>query len=269
MPKNIVVMPTLKRPEFLALALEKLSRAQYVEEVDVRICLDDCPDTTLDEVEYVRDTYFPTADILRAKSHVAALSGCWNILHALKSGYDSGANLVFLVEEDVMVYPDYFDWHVKAHEIWDLLDMPLLATCGRYCSRYLESYYTNPGACLSRALLTALVPHINDEFFADRRGYMDRTFGIWEEASDLDDGLIRRVIRATGATVRYPTDPAVAHQGYHQYGRSAGNKTSGTITERIEQLRLILAGIDSTQRYYRDFEPYDNSRTAVQVQDMV
>lgn len=243
-------MPTLKRPELLALSLEKLN--ENPGDFDVNIYLDTCPDDRLDEVEYVRDTYFPSADILRAAKHVDAPSGCWNILNALKGGYDSGADRVFLVEEDVMIYPTFFSWHIGMQ----MMDLKAV-TCGRFIDRYGEGYYTNPGACFPRHILARLVPHINDEFFQDRRGYMDRVFGVWEDASDLDDGLIRRVLRQIGARVKYPCQAAVAHQGYHQFGRSAGNKTEGTIQERIEQARLILSKIDPTQRYYRDFEPYD------------
>lgn len=258
MSKNIVVMPTLKRPEMLALALERVSATGN--DCDVHIYLDTCTSERLDEVEYIRDQYYPSALIFRAGKHVDAPSGCWNILNALKSGYDTGADRVFLIEEDVMVYPNYFDWHIGA-QYADLRTV----TCGRFIKRYGADYYTNPGSCWPSHILESVIPHINDDFFRDRRGYMDRVFGQWEEASDLDDGLMRRVIRSIGARITFPDEPVAVHQGYHQYGRSDMNRTFGTIQERIDQARFLLSAINPTQRYYHDFEPYDVLREARKV----
>src|ERR1035437_1323291 len=114
-PKSIVVMPALKRPEMAALALERIGSAQFSNELDVRIYVDYTTRQTLDEFEYIRDIYFPEATIYHAHEHIPVPSGCWNILHALKEGYESGAELIFLIEEDVMVFPDYFEWSRKAH----------------------------------------------------------------------------------------------------------------------------------------------------------
>ena len=104
--KTIVVMPTLKRPEFLALALESIDQAEQAPE-DIRIYVDHTDEKRLSEVKYVRDTYLSRAMIFHAKEHVSAPSGCWNILNAYKQGYESGADIVFFVEEDIRVRPDY------------------------------------------------------------------------------------------------------------------------------------------------------------------
>lgn len=236
----------------LALSLEKLERI-VPDNVDVQIYLDTCGEERLDEVEYVRDTYLPEASIFRSGSHPYAPSGCWNILNALKQGYQTGARFVFLVEEDVMVRPDFFDWHFNIHEYCARL---YFASCGRRRPEYPSDHYTNPGACFPREKLSLVVPHICDEFFADRTGYMNDRFGEMNEASDLDDGLIRRVIRSVHGVIRYPEKPVVAHQGFSSYNRFAEYRTEGTIEERIRQLRLMLPTLKSTNRYTRDFESW-------------
>lgn len=241
----------------LALSLQRLQAAWSVPEV--HIYLDTCSAIKLDEVERVRDLYFPTAFIFRAGEHEQAPSGCWNILNAIKSGYNTGAKYVFLVEEDVMVYPDFFQWHWKAHQDVDS-EQDFVASCGRRWRYYNSDFYTNPGACLNRNLLNEVVWHINDDFFSDRRGYMNNFFGEMDEASDLDDGLVRRVMRFVGAQLIYPDSPVCAHQGFWAYQKFVEYKTYGLVDERIEQLRNMLSKIDPNGRYTKDFEPYAWSR---------
>ncbi len=244
----------------LALSLQKLRQSWSVPD-NVHIYLDTCSAIKLDEVERVRDLYFPTALIFRAGEHPKAPQGCWNILHAIKSGYETGAGYVFLVEEDVMVYPDFFLWHYRAQRGEDRCDGTApIATCGRRWKHYKSDFYTNPGACLSRELLDKVVPHINDDFFAARRVYMNGVFGEMDEASDLDDGLIRRVIRQCGSYIQYPESPVCAHQGFWAYQKFVEYKTTGSVDERIEQLKRMLSKIDPNGRYTKDFEPYAWSR---------
>src|SRR3984957_2175131 len=71
--KMVGVVPTLKRPEMLALCLEKLSQTHQASSLDVRIFLDHSNDPKLNaarlaDTEYVRDTYFPTAEIFHANN---------------------------------------------------------------------------------------------------------------------------------------------------------------------------------------------------------
>ena len=72
---SVVVVPTLKRPEFLGLCLEKIAQTPEGQYLDVRIFLDTCSDERADEVEFVRDTYLPNAEIFRASEHIKVLVG--------------------------------------------------------------------------------------------------------------------------------------------------------------------------------------------------
>jgi hypothetical protein len=242
-------MPTLKRPEMLALALESIDRADQSPD-DIRIYVDHTDDKRLSEVEYVRDTYLPRALIFHAKEHPRAPSGCWNILNSMKDGYESGADLIFFIEEDVRVFHDYFTWSTRAQ------DSGCFATSGRYIKRYGENYYTNPGASFRRESLALVVPHINDSFFNDRRGYLDKTFSPFPDASDLDDGLIRHVMRSVNGFVKYPETPKVAHQGFRMYCRTEEFRPMGNIQQRVDQLRNILKHVDPSWRFTQDFEPF-------------
>jgi len=233
----------------LALTLEKLLLAK--KHRDVRVCLyvDNTTENRLSEFEYVRDVYFPTADLFHAKPHLKVPSGCWNILNALKGGYESGSDFVHLVEEDILVHPDYFDWMEQQ-------DGDFFAACGRYIPRY-GNLYTNPGSMFPRGTLATVVEHINAEFFADRRAYLSARWVAEDGLGEFDDGLIQRVHRASGLSLRFPEIPKVSHIGFHFYTKSQQYQNKeGDIERRIARLREILSTIDPADRYTKDFEPF-------------
>lgn len=246
---EVVVIPTCHRPEMLALCLEKLGEARGLPPV----CIYADTPADLEELDYVRNTYLPTADIYHAKPHLKTPSGCWNILNAIKQGYETGADRVYLVEEDVMVRPNFFKWH---GEIGD----EFMASCGRRDPAFYPRFpnlYTNPGSCLHRNLLDAVVPHINDDYFQRLRDYMDEFLPpVWDEHSDLDDGLIRRTIRNLGGKCAYPEAGVAVHQGFHFYRKVDRYINDGTIEGRIAGLRQMLERIQPGERYARDLEHF-------------
>jgi hypothetical protein len=251
-PDLAVVIPTCKRPEFLALTLEKLSQTRESESADVRIFLDSASPERLAEVEYVRDTYLPVAEIFRAHTHVVAPSGTWNILNALKAGYETGAEYVFLVEEDVMICRNFFDRHREMQASGDYF-----VTCGRRYGRMPIDFYSNPGTCYRREKLAHVIPHIDMPYFVDLPGYTERHFPNMADLGILDDGLIRRVMRSVNGKAICADPPCAVHQGFHYYDKLEPwlNRT-GSIQERIARLRNIIAGMDPMARYSKDFEPF-------------
>lgn len=244
--KTVIVMPTCKRPEMLALALEAISRTTLTPD-DIRIFAD--TNSNISEVEYVRDNFVPHALMFHAKQHADVPSGMWNILSSIKQGYETGADRVFLIEEDIIVGRDFFSWHLSQNA-------GHFALCGRRML-HLPNYgeYTNPGSSFPRWALKHIVPHINDRMFADRRAYFDRHFGKMDEVSDLDDGMIRRIMRVSGFTPKYPDMPKCAHIGFRGYNHYMNWVNEGNIEERIEGLRKMLPTIDRSCKFTGDFEP--------------
>ena len=258
-PKSVVVIPTLRRPEMLALTLEKLSKTPQAEHLDVRIFLDTAPPETLEDVAYCRDTYLPTAEIFQAGEHVKVLSGCWNILNALKNGYETGADRIFLVEEDVFVAPNFFEWHWQKHS-----EGNHFVTCGRRHGRMPMDFYSNPGTCYTRESLGQVMPHICDDFFRDTKAYLSKHFPTMiGKDGDLDDGLIRKVQRSVNGKVTCAQPPVAFHQGFHYYNCFQEFKINGgSIQLRIAQLRHLLPTIDPHGRYTSDYEPYPQNTRA-------
>jgi hypothetical protein len=224
-------MPT-NRPEFLALALERLAAARCRPEIHIYV--DDVSESTLREVEVVRDRFLSEAFLFSARPHVKAPSGCWNILNSIKAAAE-WAEDVYLVEDDIMVTPDFFEWHqAQTTEV----------SCGRKDPRFFPAHpymYTNPGSCLRRPALDRILPHINDDYFARLRGYLDEHFAPAPEWSELDDGLIRRLV----GMCAYPDKAVCYHQGIRSWGKSNLFPASGDVMERVEQLRETIRRIEA------------------------
>jgi hypothetical protein len=257
--RELVIMPTCKRPEFLALALEKLSAApkEHPSDLNVNIYADTSADIA--SVEFVRDRYFPEATVYQWGKHIDAPSGTWNILKSIEAAFLAGADRVYLIEEDVMVRPSYFDWHRSIHDA-GAHDGTVLATCGRVekrLERLFGEVYTNPGACLTRRLIAQLLPHINDDYFSRPAEYVVENFEPWIGMSILDDGLIRRVIKKAGGRSLTATEGVAVHQGFFYYNRlDRYMNYSSDIEGKIARLREIIAGIVPGERYATDFEPF-------------
>jgi hypothetical protein len=236
----------------LALTLQKLQNSNRPDDLDVRIFADNSAD--LESVEYVRDLYYPEALIFQAKPHIEAPSGCWNILNSIKQGYETGAEHIILLEEDVLVRPGFFEWHLNPS------NRQYLASCGRKDRHHYPIYgplYTNPGSCLRHELVEQLVPHINDDYFTRLREYLDEHFEPWDTQSILDDGLIRRVIRKMGGQAVYPEKPVCAHIGWRFYGKlDLYQNNEVGIENRITRLRQLMQSIKPGDRYASDFEFY-------------
>jgi hypothetical protein len=250
---SVFCIPTAKRPEFLALCLEKLAKIPDIEQADIRIFLDTCTDERLTDVEYCRDTFLPVAEIFRADKHVFALSGCWNILRSLHEGWRTNKEYVFFVEEDVLVLPTFTKFHWNVHNSGNYF-----VTCGRRHSSMPLDFYSNPGTCYRHKSLDHVVPHINDDYFRDTTVYLDKHFpGMKGMDGTLDDGLIRKVQRSVNGKVLCAEPPVAFHSGFHYYDRLEEYKNKGvTIQERIEYLRKMLPTLTKQSRYTHDWEPY-------------
>ena len=257
-PTSVVVMPTLRRTELLALSLEALSLTRRDSDLDVRIFLDHTNEPRLDatrlsETEFVRDRYFPTAEIFHANNHVLTPGGCWNILQSLKAGYETGAEHIFFCEEDVLVTPDFFERHLELQASGDYF-----VTSGRKLAYFDDTFYSNPGTCYRREKLAHVIPHICDQYFVNPKAYLEQKFPNMDDAGLLDDGMVRRVMRSVGGKAKCAVPRIASHVGFHYYGKMQPYKNEGRLEDRIAWIREFLSDIPARKaadpRYIGDLE---------------
>lgn len=257
---SVIVMPAAHRPEMMALSLESLrtaltSATGSTTSIKTNIYLDSTGKNNLADYEFVRDTYFPDARIILQPEHPDYPSGSWNILHTIKAGYETSAEFVYFLEEDVRVRPSYFPWVTDQFS-----QHAYAAVCPRRDPRFwrhFPGFYTNPGSVLPRATAAEVSRHVVPAYFMDMRGYLDREFGPLDQHTVLDDGLIRRVCLRLGECKFPDGENHCIHQGWGMYGKiDRYMNNEGDIQTRIARLREMITTVKNTDRYAPDFEVF-------------
>jgi hypothetical protein len=245
--KDVVVLPCWRRPEFLWHCLDNLTRAEGIGSVHVVFR----PDTGfLPDNLAVIDSFaerLPSFEISRPQpSPFRRTKQSANLLLGYLRATAEARQLVFLVEEDIMIGRDFFRWHRAVHA----------AAAGLYCSiavrnpnRTLtlaeepEGYYLSSGdfcsigVCFDKHVLQSMVaPHVNMSYFRRPKKYLRRHFpastiglGFVEQ-----DGLLRRIQEQSTHPIAYPCLPRAFHAGYYGYNRPGG--IQGSLQDRIQRL---------------------------------
>jgi hypothetical protein len=225
--RDIVVVPCWRRPEFLWHCLDNLTRADGIDSVHVLFR----PDTGFspDNLEVIQSF----ADRL-ASFEVQVADPCpfrrtkpsANFLLGLLHAAATTKQLVFLVEEDIMVARDYFRWHraVQAAAGPLFCSIPVknpnrtLRLPAESDAYYLSSGDScSNGMCFASPVLRRLIaPHVNMAYLRAPKKYIRRHF----PASTIglgyveQDGLIRRIQEQSPLPIAWPCVPRAFHSGF-------------------------------------------------------
>ena len=257
--KDVVLIPIYYRPEYLQLCLEHLIEAEGVNDKQVWLMQDHHPD---DEhahkieagwTQEVISAWKGALDLHYFLSPVHSTCGnSLNTLEAYKRAYASGAQRVYLVEDDVFVTPDFFEWHENAQNKGDFF-----CTVGNNCfwhnrekispvkdpaAFYTASWYGSYGVCWKRENMPVFLRHANNTYYTNMPGYIQAQFpntplgSTWTE----QDGLIERLIILSGKKAAFPFVSRAYHQGFYGYHRD-GQRPNGFLQQKIESLRAMIA----------------------------
>lgn len=278
MPRDIVLVPTFYRPEYLALCLEHLAAADGGKEKEVWVALDrhtfDRPEQLADSSnisEIVRrygNTFAKFRYIIR-QPHTY-IGNPLNFLELYKEAYEQGdARYIYLVEDDVLVAKDFFRWHEAVQARGDYFN-----TVGWHCIRndrvkpstdpnaYVETGqdFSSIGVCWKRDKLAPVVKHANHKYYMDMTNYLHTHFangpiprGVWTEQAGL---IMRCLLADPAAVIAWPSLSRCAHVGINGYHRRAGYRFMGTLEERIEELRS--AAKDTKKIVGLSKDPFDD-----------
>ncbi len=279
---DIVLIPAYMRPEYLSLCLEYLSKAEGARDGKEYWILQDM--RFEDEHRYgmqmrwtrevIENSPLPVRYIQR-KPH-GWPGNSYNVLEGYKEAYErTDARFVYLVEEDVLVTPDFFTWHEAVQE----KESDAMCSIGYRCSRNAdarkditdsEAYFTTArdyasiGVCWRRERLVPLTSHCVPAYYADQSGYISRTFPGNRFAGDFceQDGLIMRCMwESRGFTVWAYVSRAF-HFGWFGYHRPNGRRPDGQLQMKIDAIRAQLCDREQLKISAPDFgdiEPYDDS----------
>ena len=266
---DILIVPTFDRAEMLYHCLQNLSRAEGSDLLEWRICVDDHPDRHYDpSVHEVLEMTFegrPVATVTFRGAH-SGWGNSRNLLTAYQDAYESDAEYVFMVEDDVMVARDFFLWSYRAHREHNpfvtigCIKLPADAP-------YIDKEWFGPGyaslaVCFKRENLRPILDHREAflkvaETQSFKQYYLEHFPGSRYNQGQWggQDGLINRVMEKLGVRACLPGKPRAFHAGYYGYNRSMERRPNGTLTERIAEVGRIMASRAELTRDYKDCEP--------------
>lgn len=120
---DVVIVPCYERPEYTRLCLTYLAQARGVHDKEVWLCQDqhigdDRDKTTWSQISNVSFGYanFPGKFSYHVHEPHDTYGNSTNLVDSLRAAYESGAERIFLVEDDIIVAPDIFEWHEAVFE---------------------------------------------------------------------------------------------------------------------------------------------------------
>jgi len=262
--RHHVIIPAWRRPEFLWACLQRLHRADRPG-VSYAICLDrmhSVPVATVAQ-EFRRKLGHHRVNIVRRGGHPWR-GNSYNVLQSYREALDlRGVDLIHLVEEDIFVGHDYFDYHERAHALAPVF---AVSACrnqneGIYpaydpASAYRHSSYQSLGVSFRPEMLRHVVNHAGVDYYRDPGRYCREVFpdSTIPPGHCEQDGLINRVREATGGQTTYPCVPRAYHAGFYGYNRRGGwGQDRGSAAQLGRRLLAMTADeLNDRARHYKD-----------------
>jgi hypothetical protein len=257
---EIVIVPAWKRPDFLTACLQRLliaddGRQQY------RICLDRGFTREVGVVAEQFARQLGARALIRRRSH-RYRGNSYNVLMGYKEAVAAGPDLVHLVEEDIFVAADYFEFHRRAHELTP--DTFAVSACrnqqfpremnppDQEDAVYAHVSYQSLGVSFRIGPIAKVVQHAQNGYFERPIAYCARHWpGTAINPNNAEqDGLIARMIEAIGWHTVYPFSPRAYHAGFVGYHHK-GAVLVGTVEQRAATLlRMTTAELNAASYSY-------------------
>ena len=257
--RDIVIITSYNRPDYLRLCLDYLSRATGIENKEIRIYIDRGRSLVREFYEVVND-FRPALNIsVTIREEHAYHGNSFNTLEAYKEAYASDAEFVYLIEDDVVVQPDFFTWHESVQNLGDYF-----CSVAYRCIRNAEARtditdstacfttardFASVGVCWRRTRLAPVVEHARPEYYQDLSGYLQKHFpnNRFADCFVEQDGLIMRIMGVTNAVTVWSYVPRCYHIGFAGYNRPRGPRLT------YEELRETVHKVEKVKAADRDF----------------
>ena len=251
--RDIVIVPTFDRPEFLWLCLENIAAADGWQDSVILVCEDihaDKPKSFTVEIEMLAtiryfEKVFGQNFRYRHMTPHTTYGNSHNLLSVVAEAMLCEHRLVYIIEDDVLITEDFFVWNNGVQEKFrpwvscaGRLNRSLnFESNGRYamdetikdvnaCTR-VQGAYMSWATCFPRTSLDLLL-------HSER--IQDQTFGPGVE----QDILIQNVMRRYGVSSLWPFIPRAFHLGYYSYHRDGGILPQGTLEQKVKALRAVV-----------------------------
>lgn len=276
--RQVVVVTAWQRGAFLLACLDRLAVAIGDDpDIQVLVCLDRGRnvETLTVAAAWVRQR--PQARRLVRRIAHGYKGNSYNVLHGYQEALAAHPDLVHLVEDDILVGADYFDYHRRAHEL--VPDAFSVSACrnqqfvaGHDPEPDQTAVFTHPayqsiGVSFRPQQLRRVLPHAFGSYYANPVRYCRKHFPhtAINPNNAEQDGLLHRISEQAGLASVYPAVPRAYHAGFIGYHRS-GQPLEGTVRQQADLLLAMGADeMNQRARRYKDHTtvPLDGQRDPV------
>ncbi|MGB8834128.1 MAG: hypothetical protein WCC95_18400 [Candidatus Sulfotelmatobacter sp.] len=249
--RDVVLVPCYERPEFTRLCLQYLSRARGIEDKEVCLFIDNHKGKDFSEIFEAQQPnlqlaadLFPNRYFASCQQAHASYGNSRNVVDALKFGYNIGAERVYLVEDDILVAPDFFSWHEAVLE-----EPNVFVSCSTALSKSAHFQINGPQAMDetyqdSAAYYLAEGPYSSHAvaFKRDNLGLLLRYLGMiddwhsgWEQ-----DLCTQRYLLSRGLRSAWPFMPRAYNIGWYSYHINTGRKFTGALAEQSAAIERVI-----------------------------
>lgn len=260
---DVVLIPCFSRPEFLEICLEQIAK-------------NDCDDLlflfhidfdynplmlgVINKFPYNKMSIYNPRHGYKRKLPV-------NILEGYRKAFDLSDNLVFMIEEDMIISDDFFKWHREIHKDGDFFcsiasknnnlnrDLVFDTDLNKYYTSHFT--YQSLGVCFNKDVLEKYVfPHSYKRYYRNNEKYCLEAFpqsklGMkWCEQA----GLIRRIQEKISMPIAYPHTPRAYHAGF--YGKNRNGRSFSV--QKLREIcfdHTLMKQYALNENYYIDSMP--------------
>jgi hypothetical protein len=267
--KDILIIPTFSRPEMLWVCLDYIAKCPEANLLDIRVCVDTHENNfrhpDLRDIATVLSK-FPTLHVdMTVRSPHGYYGNSYNVLSAYRDAYDTHAQYVFMVEDDIMVAKDFFEWHYSVQKelrncfcsIGTLNQRSPIPNIPVTEKGFYTSYkdYASWGVCFRREVLRNIIRHAHPDYFSHMEYYIRHHlsgFGFDSEYCEQDGLIVREMGREKGFSI-YPTKAHAQHVGWYGYHRTASVRPEGSLEERYHHVKKVVSDPVELKKHVHDF----------------
>lgn len=258
---NTVLIPCHSRADMLTVCLRKIQLANKANEQFYLFLVDRGFDQeiihTINEFPLEKKIHYTPYHRFRGNSY--------NLLEGYKIAYEKySSELVYMVEEDIFIGKDFFDFHEKVQSQYYSFCVSAVNCHGDGRSFPLEPnsiycypHYQSLGVSWRRENLKDIVKHANLKFYRHMGSYVVSEFpkSQYGNAFHEQDGLINRIREKFNDGVIYPYVPRAFHAGYKGYNRP-GKDFIGSRIERANKIEnASQEELNSMANIMKDIKP--------------
>jgi hypothetical protein len=228
---EVVLVPTYKRPELLFYCLSMIRT--FEPEIEIVVFPD--RGTYYDkDFRAVMETFENGNTFAYYVPDHKYHGNSYNTMEAFRWAFNTFAQYTYLIEDDVIVHPDFFKWHREVHEELPNIFGSMAWIFNRFApiteDWMFQPWYYSVGTCFKRSKLELIVKHATPLYYNDMMGYIEQTFIDSPLNSPHNihhyeqDGLIQRILDADRSQTVSCGIAKCTHLGFAGYNRGGYNR---------------------------------------------